>query len=631
MAKKNESKKANTSSIMNAAWAPYALLSLLWLIVFAVTFDTKIDLGGDNAAYYILGDSIASGKGYTNAHVVGEVPNNHFPPGYPLILSFFMMFSSSIGFLKVITGLFFLGTVLLSFRIFDIITENSRMALVVAIFILLNGNMIQYGNIMMSEVPFMFFATLTLLWFMKSEQNDNFLKDWRFWAMIAVALFSFHIRTAGIALIGALLLYLLFNKKWLKFGVFAGSFVALATPWILRGRSIGKGGGGYINQLLSVNPYRKEEGIVGIGDLITRMTYNIERYISVEIPRTFFAQIEVNYSIYMRWLTGSENVPENYVPETHWLLGLLLLGLVVFGVFKLKKYRSFVAIYMLGSAAILLLWPHVWFGTRFIMPLIPFLLLGAVLGVDGILRATKIIKDPNPLIYLVFVIALAGGVQQEKDKVDAVYPNKYGDFLKMADFVDDNLPEDAIVVNRKPGLFYLYANRQSIGVPSTFDYEEIEARFDSAGVTHIIIDAMGFADVSRYLVPYIQDNKEKFGQLHVIQSPDVYPTILLVYFPERGYSGEWEVIEGEQVVRQRTGKGVYRFSDGRIFDGYWKNGIREGEGIMRFRDGKKLIGSWKNDSLFGNATLLNVTGDTLLYGTFVEEEIPSLLEESTEQ
>ena len=80
-------------------------ISDLWillgfLVIYIAVFDTKIDVGGDNAGYYILGKSISSGLGYTDIHLPNANPANHFPPGYPIILSVFMNFSDGFVFLK---------------------------------------------------------------------------------------------------------------------------------------------------------------------------------------------------------------------------------------------------------------------------------------------------------------------------------------------------------------------------------------------------------------------------------------------------------------------------------------------------------------------------------------------------
>ena len=40
---------------------PLYLLTGLFLLVYAAVFDSKIDLGGDNAGYYILGKALSTG------------------------------------------------------------------------------------------------------------------------------------------------------------------------------------------------------------------------------------------------------------------------------------------------------------------------------------------------------------------------------------------------------------------------------------------------------------------------------------------------------------------------------------------------------------------------------------------
>lgn len=606
---------SNSPKWLSAQWTPYLILSILWAIIYGFTFDDKLNLGGDNAVYYILGDAIASGKGYVNVHLVSEQPSNHFPPGYPAILGFFMLFSKSITFLKVVNGLFLLGATLLSFRIFEKITENRSLALVIAGLMLFNGNLLESATIMMSEIPFLFFGMLTVYLFMLTDK-DGFLKDWRFWLMLLIASFSFHIRTAGIALIGGLVMYMLVNKQWMKTGVFLGGFVALGTPWFLRGQALG--GSAYLKQLTMINPYRPEDGAAGLGDYFTRLLYNIERYVSVELPRSFFWDLDIQYTNYMREVTGEE-LPPGAVIEVYWAIGILLVALTIFGVYSLKKYRTFVAFYMLGTAGILLLWPYIWFGTRFILPLIPFLLFAWVVGIQSLLKLIGV-KKLNPLLFAVLVIFFIPAVKKLHESVDMVYPPKYKDFLQMAQYVNQNTPADAIVVNRKPGLFYLYGRRKSSKFPSTFDYEEMRQFMDDNGVTHVIVDMMGFADVGRYLVPFIQANPEKFQVIQQIQMPNGGATSLLTYNPNYGYEGEWAGEDDGEQLKQRTGQGLYRFNDGRIFDGHWQNGIRQGVGVMQFTNGSKLSGSWMADTLNGPAALLSESGDTLLFGTYTEEE-----------
>ena len=92
-----------------------ALFALAFGLVYAFIFDAKLDMGGDNAGYYILGQAMAQGEGYTNIHMPGTPPANHFPPGYPAVLAVAMLLGKSFTWLKLVNGILF-GAALWWFR-----------------------------------------------------------------------------------------------------------------------------------------------------------------------------------------------------------------------------------------------------------------------------------------------------------------------------------------------------------------------------------------------------------------------------------------------------------------------------------------------------------------------------------
>ena len=188
---------------MKKYW-PYLLLIGVFLLIYPAIFDKKIDLGGDNAGYYILGKALSQGEGYTDIHLPERTPANHFPPGYPVIVSAFLFFSDSLVFQNLVNGFFFLGSVLLLYRLFEETTRNKTIALLGAAFALLNGHLLRSATIMMSEVPFLFFSLLVLHALLRWERSEKpFWKSRLFWAVIVFSVASYHIRTAGIALVGA--------------------------------------------------------------------------------------------------------------------------------------------------------------------------------------------------------------------------------------------------------------------------------------------------------------------------------------------------------------------------------------------------------------------------------------------
>ena len=550
-----QQKAATKKPIKNWVWM--ALLALLFIFVYPYIFDQKVNLGGDNAGYYILGKALSSGQGYTDIHLSNEPKHNHFPPGYPAILGIAMVFTQSIIALKILNGLFLLGTVLLMYVLIQKFTDSKQFAFVISALLLFNYHLLSYGTILMSEIPFLFFATLAMLLFIKSHNEKPFYKNPNFYLLIIVSSFAFHIRTAGIALVAGFSLYMLIEKQWkMMIGYLAG-FIALGIPWFLRGQSMG--GSQYLKQLFLKNPYRPENGAMEFGDWFTRLGNNTMRYLSKEIPNGIFPGVEVGYAE-----DGASNI----------LVGILVVAVAVFGIVKMKKYKWLIAGYMIGSFGILLLWPNVWFGIRFMLPLIPFILFLFVYGLYQLLEliASKIAANSsmNPLILLVIVFFFVPQLKPLNEAAKAPYQKKFKNYFEMASWANTGLPEDAVIATRKPGLFYLFAAKKVTQFPFTADYNEAMEMLEERKASYVVIDQLGYSQTGRFIVPFVQDNPEKFQLLKQITDPDTY---LLQYNGQMGYTGEWRVEEKDgYYTHTREGQGQLQNPDGTIVKGVWQNG-----------------------------------------------------------
>ncbi len=573
-------KTSSTFSLKNLLY-PF-LIVLSFAFIYSYIYDAKINLGGDNAGYYILGKSIASGQGYSNIHMPGNPPHNHFPPGYPSILSFFMwVFSEDIGFLKSMNGLFLLGSSLVMFYILKDILKNSRLAFLGAVLMLFNMHLLSYSTIMMSEIPFLFFSLLIIYFFIQTINQDKPFQQPQLYVVIALSAYAFHIRTAGLALIGGIVLYLLLRRQFAYLGAYLGGFILLCLPWFLRGRNLG--GNGYIQQLFMKNPYRPEEGMMDVSDFFGRFFENLGRYISKEIPNGMFPSIQVDYRADIE-VSGI-------------LLGLSFLALIVFGLIKLPRYRSLFIWYFIGTFGILLLWPEVWFGIRFVLPLLPFFTFFFFYGIYEILNflSKKIALDlqVNPLILLASVLLFMPQLKALNASAGKRYDSRFQNYFDMADWVKNNTAPNAVICCRKPSLFYLFASRKTVRYQSTMDYNAFIQDLNKKEVTHVVVDALGFSSTGRYLVPVIQTNPYRFKKLLAYQNPETY---LLTYDKDVGYIGEWRQ-QGENQMSVKEGKGTFTYKNGQVFEGTWKNNLREGIGTMTYPDGNEVIARYSQDRI----------------------------------
>lgn len=515
---------------MKKYW-PYLLLIGVFLLIYPAIFDKKIDLGGDNAGYYILGKALSQGEGYTDIHLPERTPANHFPPGYPVIVSAFLFFSDSLVFQNIVNGFFFLGSVLLLYRLFEETTRNKTIALLGAAFALLNGHLLRSATIMMSEVPFLFFSLLVLLALLRWEQSEKpFWKSRLFWAVIVFSVASYHIRTAGIALVGAVGLYLLFEKKWGAAMAYGIGFLAMSLPWYLRGKALG--GNGYLQQLVRVNPYRPEEGLLDATGWMHRVGANFMRYLTQEIPNGFFPAYEVGYQEEMR--------------VAYPILGTLLLAAIVWGVVRMPRFRTLYIGYLGASGVIFLLWPDVWYGVRFFQPLIPLAGFAAMVGVwDGFKRLSSrmnIAFVASPWLLTLFLLPAFGAATTAEEPISnhpcilaqvkaskESHISHFNNYFSLGKYVNANLPTSAVICTYKPALFYLYANRPCTRFESSTNVEEVLAGMEKAGVTHVVIDQLGYASVGRYLVPAVQQRPERFRVVLILPNPDTY---LLEFLPK---------------------------------------------------------------------------------------------------
>ncbi len=575
-------------------WVYLPILFFTFLSFYNASFDKKVDLNGDNVSYYILSQSIANGDGFTNIHQPQQTAHNHYPPGYPFILAMAStLFNDDIQFLKKVNGFLLLLSVgLIFFIVFDI-TDNYHLSFIVSLFTILNYHLLRYSVIMMSEIPFLFFSTLVLWLLLKTDFKKAIKTNYTFFILVLVLAATYHIRSTGLALFGGIALFLLIKKHWSYLIGLVSGFILLALPWFLRSKSLG--GSSYAKQLVRKNPYRPELGELELSDWFTRIWENLQRYITREIPSGMFNYISTPQ--YKEEITSQE-----------WAVGLVILAVVLFGLFRLKRFFYILLFYFGASFAILLLWPDVWYGVRFLIPLIPFLLFLFVFGVQQVfvlaanLAKTEKLKTATfylPLVLLVLVPSYKEPLEKLELIGSADYRKSYKNYFELARWVKINAEPDAVTACRKGQLFYLYSGKPTVGYKNTLDAEELVADLAEKGVDYVVIDQLGYSSTGRYLVPAVQKYTAKFQVIQHLKDPDTY---LCRFNPNIGYTGDFE-------GNKRHGQGSFIFGNGQTYVGEWKNGVRDGKGEIRFDNGMRYVGTWQNDKMEGIIEIYNAQGE----------------------
>jgi hypothetical protein len=541
------------------------ILSFISYLVYQHIFDTKIHLGGDNAAYFTLSRSLANGHGYasiiTPPDANGVFPSaNHFPPGYSFILAIYTkLFSDNIVSMTKFNGVFLWGSVLLVFLITKKLTQNIHLSAIIALICLVNGHLLHYSTIMMSEVPYMFFSLLALFSILQIYNKKDIeshllgsLKDPYLWLTVFAVVAGFYIRTAGIGIFLGFLVLFLSNKKWYHAALFTLLFIAAILPWQMRSAKLG--GNTYVKALIANNPYYVGDmGPLGTrlldskGNKLTPEAKNISK-----IAKKEFSTQELWNGLTIRFIANvkryvSSEIPNGILPyttklsdeerlkEDESLLGLLFLALMAFGWWHLKEHRLLFFL-VLGSAfGILLLWPQVWFGIRFVLPVIPLFLILICFAIYKLidLLTTKIgltsnnmaarIAAPLLLAFLFIPPYLKKKVPYQSQMTESMYTVKglniarkqphspnFAKYFEMAEYCKASLPKTVFICTRKADLFYTKSERYSGGFAKNLNSKLVLDNLIEKKYTHVVIDQLGFNDELIYLIPVLQKYPQMF-------------------------------------------------------------------------------------------------------------------------
>jgi hypothetical protein len=170
-----------------------------------------------------------------------------------------------------------------------------------------------------------------------------------------------------------------------------------------------------------------------------------------------------------------------------------------------------------------------------VLPLVPVFLIGignAFAEIVTLLQAKmnwKVRPWQQYLPLVVLGLALPGISLLHTEALQP-YPPAQAHFINIAEQVNLNAPEDAVVIARKPGLFYLFSKRKSLNYRYTENTAEQLEFFEKNNVSYVLFDNLGYKSLERYLLPVIKQNEQRFTFLVSLENPE---TILFQFNPEQ--------------------------------------------------------------------------------------------------
>lgn len=461
------------------------LLSISYLIVYINIFDSKLDVGGDNYGYLNLSQSISDGNGYSSPNSRGNSPVNWFPPGYSVLLT---LVKQDVIAAKVMNGvLYFLAIIGVCVSVFTL-TKDVFLSFISSIFLVLNPGLMRLSTVIYSEIPFVFTTIAVLVVLLKYPK----------WIPLSIlTAMAIYLRAPGFAIAGAVFIYLFFREsKGDALKYFGGTFI-LYLPYMIRNHIHGLKGR-YVSQILSANTWRPEEGMLSTGGVIQKIGINIQEVIIKGFPKAMFPITE-NHSL---------------------IIGIIVLMILFYGAYKIKKYNLFFIAYIVLNILILLMWDHR-NGVRYIWPLVPILYICFFMGAWELI---KLVHGKTKYI-LGFIVLLPFFIAPLKQKIalsESEYSQQYKEYIELASLIGKQNHPEWMVVCRKPEIFHYYSKTYTSHYKYSLNDKELIKQFEDLEADFVVIDALGYSSTPRYLVPAIQNNADKFRLISKASQTNTY-------------------------------------------------------------------------------------------------------------
>jgi hypothetical protein len=494
---------------MKGRWlAAAGVLLAIHLVVVAAVYTPAPHSGGDNAAYLSLGASLLSGAGYVELWDPAEPPHAKYPPAFPVVLAFAMALGATtwstfkvLSALLVVTG----GALVLAWA-------GTRRGPVfggaVALLTVLSAGWIEASRWVLSE-PLFLVGVFAALWGadraglrfgipsrLPAPPDDPVAPgspgasraSGRWVAVAAMgAVLTIFTRTAGLPLLLALLVLLAWTRRWKALALAGGATALPVLLWILRGRSAGEGA--YQDEFWLANPYAPGLGTVDAAGLARRVVTNLELYVGRVLGGEWWGGFALTSGL----VAG---------------LGVLLVLVALAGWgMRIAKGRAGLAeLFLPLYGGLVLLWPQVWSGDRFVLPLYPLLLFwaGEALLAGGswlAARAKRPRLAPGWAVAGALALAIPAGFGAF-DKADlagfcrglttvdpyACYGEAFQGFRDAAEWSAVNLPATAVVINRRPRTFFAMGGPPGRVFPFFEDAAPLLELADEVDARYLLVD-----------------------------------------------------------------------------------------------------------------------------------------------
>lgn len=537
------------------------LIAIAFLIVIAVflwlpRLRGPIDLRWDGGAYYVLGTSLAEGKGYRLLNEPGEIQSTLHPPMLPLIVALHQLIlgtndASKVGYwLRLSYFLLFITYTLTIYALGRKFLSVSY-AVLASLICLFQLHTVFLSDMLYPELPF---ALVTVLFALSNLKDD----DSKFRMLkVPLAVIAYALRSLGMALLAAWALESICLRKFKKAALRLLLLIIPVTGWfgyiayVESGREYKtpaydyqRADYNYINISYARNmklrdPFSPELGYTSTKDLALRFANNLlampiklGEAVSTRQAILDLFRKEINSRI------GIQLIPDLLVPLVLYLQTALIAG----GLWlQWKERRYFIPLYVLLSLAMVCStpWPNQF--NRYLSPLTPFFSLSLFIALKTVveklaklskIRATKvkfvltgtftllILCAQSATLWMLFTewhhktVAVKAAENSEQNIF--FYNDQYKALDEGLAWLTTRAKENEIVASSDPQWVYLRTGLKSVLPPFETNASKAQRLLDSIPVKYLLLDK---ADYRKYTANVVAAQTNCWRQVYTA-SPD---------------------------------------------------------------------------------------------------------------
>ncbi|MBA2623550.1 MAG: hypothetical protein H0U88_08045 [Chthoniobacterales bacterium] len=515
-----------------------------------------IDLRADAGVYFILGSSIAQGKGYRLLHEPGEIRATQYPPLMPILVAVHQVMLGSndpalVGYALRLTALF----TYLAFTTATYIAVRQLLptmaALAVVLLTLLSFYAYFMSNLLMPEIMY---AGITAVFISLNTRSSRKSSRSRELLSFCLATAAFGLRTIGVALyaawVGEAILKRDLRQAFMRLTLSAIAIGAWQTyvryvearedylvpvyeyqraPYLFYNVS-------YFRNVLLSDPF-SQSARVNATDLLKRIGGNVRR-----LPVALAEAATAERHIWLPVWTGQYT--RKWPRALDLALGTLGLAIVAGLIIQVAQGYFVVPLYVAATIIMVCTVPWPVQLPRYLWPLTPFLLTGLIFFLLRVQERLQVVllRMPRYTRYLTVSVPLTCLLTQQATVfyrahtswlVDAVYRDQAGATIRQrvfgyfpsdlaidqaSDWLGQHAQAGEVVATSSPPLVFLRTGLKSVMPPFETNPERAQTLLDQVPVTFLFLETssrnINGRSTSEWVAPVVEMYPSNWNQVY---------------------------------------------------------------------------------------------------------------------